>query len=155
MKKLFNVVLICLSIVVSCNEFDDSTIWDKLDEHEDRIARLEELCKQMNTNVTSLQSILNALQNNDYVTAVVPVTTNGDIIGYTISFTKSQPVTIYHGKDGKNGTNGADGVNGSVPVIGAKQDMDGIYYWTLNGDWLLDEYELNFNCQCNTGESQS
>ena len=83
MKKLFNVVLTCLSIVVSCNEFDDSTIWDKLDEHEDRIARLEELCKQMNTNITSLQSILNALQNNDYVTAVVPVTTNGDIIGYT------------------------------------------------------------------------
>lgn len=147
MKKLFNVVLICLSIVVSCNEFDDSTIWDKLDEHEGRIARLEELCKQMNTNITSLQSILNALQNNDYVTAVVPVTTNGDIIGYTISFTKSQPVTIYHGKDGKNGTNGADGVNGSVPVIGAKQDLDGIYYWTLNGDWLLDEYDNKIKAQ--------
>ena len=147
MKKLFYVALTCLSTVVSCNEFDDSTIWDKLDEHESRIARLEELCKQMNTNITSLQSILNALQNNDYVTAVVPVTTNGDIIGYTISFTKSQPITIYHGKDGKNGTNGADGVNGSVPVIGAKQDMDGIYYWTLNGDWLLDEYGNKIKAQ--------
>lgn len=143
MKKLFNVVLTCLSIVVSCNEFDDSAIWQKIEDHENRIAELEELCRKMNTNISSLQSVLNALQKNDYVTDVVPVTANGEVKGYTISFTKSEPVTIYHGKDGKNGTDGANGVNGengSTPVIGVKKDADGVYYWTLNGDWLRDEY---------------
>ena len=32
-----------------------------------------------------------------------------------------------------------DGKDGSTPVIGVKMDDDGIYYWTLNGEWLTDE----------------
>ena len=54
----------------------------------------------MNTNITSLQLIVEALQGNDYVTGVTPVVENGKTIGYTITFIKSGPVTIYHGKDG-------------------------------------------------------
>ena len=63
---------------------------------------------------------------------------NGNTIGYTIYFTKSNPVTIYHGKDGANGADGADGKDGYTPVIGVRQDTDNIYYWTLNGEWLTD-----------------
>ncbi|MBO7281888.1 MAG: leucine-rich repeat protein [Alistipes sp.] len=146
MKKLFTYLLVAITLIIAgCSEsFDDSAIWDKLDDHESRIAKLEELCQQMNTNISSLQTIVNALQNNDYVTSVTPVTKDGETIGYTITFTKSQPITIYHGEDGKdgqNGTDGKDGVDGkdgSIPIIGVKQDSDGIYYWTLNGEWLLD-----------------
>ena len=146
MKKLFTYLLVAITLIIAgCSEsFDDSAIWDKLDDHESRIAKLEELCQQMNTNISSLQTIVNALQNNDYVTSVTPVTKDGETIGYTITFTKSQPITIYHGEDGKdgqNGTDGKDGVDGkdgSTPIIGVKQDSDGIYYWTLNGEWLLD-----------------
>lgn len=131
MKKLFTYLLVAITMIIAgCSEsFDDSKIWDKLDDHESRIAKLEELCQQMNTNISSLQTIVNALQNNDYVTSVTPVTKDGETIGYTITFTKSQPITIYHGEDGKDG---------STPVIGVKQDSDNIYYWTLNGEWLLD-----------------
>lgn len=131
MKKLFTYLLVAITLIIAgCNEsFDDSAIWDKLDDHESRIAKLEELCQQMNTNISSLQTIVNTLQNNDYVTSVTPVTKDGETIGYTITFTKSQPITIYHGEDGKDG---------STPVIGVKQDSDNIYYWTLSGEWLLD-----------------
>ena len=146
MKKLFTYLLVAITMIIAgCSEpFDDSAIWDKLDDHEKRIATLEELCKQMNTNISSLKTIVEALQNNDYVTGVTPITKDGETIGYTITFTKSQPITIYHGEDGKdgqNGTDGKDGVDGkdgSTPIIGVKQDSDGIYYWTLNGEWLLD-----------------
>lgn len=149
MKKLFTYLLVAITLIsAGCSEsFDDSAIWDKLDNHESRIAKLEELCQQMNTNISSLQTIVNALQNNDYVTSVTPVTKDGETIGYTITFTKSQPITIYHGEDGKDGQNGTDGKDGadgkdgkdgSTPVIGVKQDSDNIYYWTLNGEWLLD-----------------
>ena len=106
MKKILSFVFLVFTIVVSCDKFDDSAIWEKLYNHESRIANLEELCKQMNTNISSLQSIVGALQNNDYVTAVVPVTKNNETIGYTISFTKSQPITIYHGENGKDGKDG-------------------------------------------------
>ena len=99
---------------------------------------LRTLCNQMNTNISSLQTIVAALQNNDYVTKVEPVIENGKTIGYTIYFSKSNPVTIYHGNDGKDGADGKDGTDGYTPVIGVKQDTDGIYYWTVDGEWLLD-----------------
>ena len=144
MKRiLFLTTMVVALLFGGCaQEFDDSEIWDKLDNHESRITALEELCRQMNTNISSLQTIVSALQNNDYVTSVVPVLDNGKTIGYTINFSKSNPVTIYHGKDGQNGTNGTNGVDGkdgSTPVIGVKMDDDGVYYWTLNGEWLTDK----------------
>ncbi len=144
MKKLFTFLLYAMMIIaVGCTEsFDDSKIWDKLNSLENRVEALEQLCRQMNTNISSLQTVVNALQNNDYVTNIAPITEDGKVIGYTITFSKSGAVTIYHGKDGKDGTNGADGADGKdgyTPVIGVAKDSDGIYYWTLDGDWLLDK----------------
>ncbi len=138
MKKLLTYLLVAITMIIAgCSEsFDDSKIWDKLDDHESRITKLEELCQQMNTNISSLQTIVTALQNNDYVTGVTPITENGKTIGYTITFAKSQSITIYHGKDGQNGADGKD--SDYLPTIGVKQETDGIYYWTLNGEWLLD-----------------
>ncbi|EKC61454.1 hypothetical protein LEA_12349, partial [human gut metagenome] len=54
-----------------------------------------------NTNISSLQTIVTALQKNDYVTNVTPIMQNGKEVGYTITFSKSNPITIYHGKDGQ------------------------------------------------------
>ena len=138
---------------VSCNDaFDDSLLWEKINNHENRIAALEELCKQMNTNITSLQKIVNALQNNDYVTNVAPITKDGETIGYTITFTKSEPITIYLGKDGIDGTNGKDGKDGHTPIIGVKQDTDNLYYWTVDGEWLLDSNGNKIKAQSVDGE---
>ena len=149
MKKLFTLfVTIMAMVVVSCNRYDDTEIWDRINNHEQRIAALEEVCKQLNTNVCSLQTLVEALQSNDYVTSVIPVVKDGETIGYTITFTKSQPITIYHGvdgvdgvdgTDGKDGENGRDGADGYTPQIGVRQDEDNIYYWTIDGEWLLDE----------------
>ena len=129
MKKLFTYLLVAITMIIAgCSEsFDDSKIWDKLNDHESRIAKLEELCKQMNTNISSLQTIVKALQNNDYVTGVTPITKDGETVGYTITFTKSQPITIYHGKDGKDGQNGADGKDGvDGKDIGRQGEMSAI-----------------------------
>lgn len=136
MKRILY-LLFAVSTLWSCNsDYDDSALTGRVDDLENRVAKLEELCKQMNTNISSLQTLINALQNKDYITSVVPITKDGETIGYTISFTQSAPITIYNGQDGKPGEDGKDG---STPVIGVKQDADGIYYWTLNGDWLTDD----------------
>ena len=103
-------------------------LWEKINDHEKRISALEELCKQMNTNISALQTIVTALQDKDYVTSVVPIVKGGETIGYTITFSKSQPITIYHGENGEDGKDGADGY---TPQIGVKQDTDNVYYWTL------------------------
>lgn len=106
----------------------------------------------MNSNIDALQTIVTALQTNDYVTSVTPVTKDGETVGYTITFTKSDPITIYHGTDGKDGANGKDGKDGYTPIIGVKQDADGIYYWTLDGEWLLDENGNKIKAQGTDGK---
>ncbi|MCH5238668.1 MAG: hypothetical protein J1F38_00420 [Muribaculaceae bacterium] len=144
---IFSLILFSTIIFNSCR-YDDSDLWNSVNDLESRVTSLEQMCNQMNTNITSLQTILYALQENDYITAVNPLYEGENHIGYTIEFTKSPTVTIYHGKDGQDGINGADGLNGNdgangtdgyTPKIGISQDVDGHYYWILDGDWLLDD----------------
>lgn len=142
MKKLLS-LLMCGFLLFGCGDkYDDSALRNDLNDLENRVAKLEELCKQMNTNISSLQTIVTALQSNDYITSVTSITNDGKIVGYTITFAKSNSITIYNGTDGKDGVDGADGEDGTdgvAPIIGVKQDTDGVYYWTLNGDWLTDD----------------
>ena len=123
---------------------------ERLDNLENRISALEELVGEINANISSLQSIVTAIQTGDYITSVNPINADGKNIGYNITFAKGDPITIYHGQDGangedgtngqdgKDGVNGKDGADGHTPVIGVKQDTDGIWYWTVDGGWLLD-----------------
>ena len=126
MKKILSLLSV---IFMTFGCYDDSDIRALLNDHESRLSKLETLCSQMNTNITALQTAVSALEKNVYVTAVIPVKDGGEVVGYAIAFNNSESITIYHGKDG------ADGV---IPVIGVRQDADGVYYWTLNGEWLFD-----------------
>ena len=127
-------------LTLGCNDgYDDSELTGRVENLENRVQKLEE---QMNSNISSLQSIMEALENNDYITGVTPIMEGGKEIGYTISFKKGNPITIYHGQNGQNGQDGKPGENGQdgyTPQIGVKQDTDGIYYWTLDGEWMTDE----------------
>lgn len=139
MKRLLTLfAAISMLFVAGCggDDYDDTAIRNEITDLANRVAKLEQLCQQMNTNISSLQTIVNALQQNDFITAVVPVTQGGKVIGYTITFSRSGAITIYHGT---NGADGKDGKDGSTPQVSVKKDTDGIYYWTLNGEWLTDE----------------
>ena len=140
MKKLFILLSVVMLSLASCSDYDDVALWNKSQDIDTRLTTLEELCEQLNTNISSLQTIVTALQYNDYVTGVTPVMQGGKEVGYTITFSKGNPITIYHGKDGQNGEDGTNGNDGATPSIGVKQDTDGIYYWTLNGEWLTDDH---------------
>lgn len=132
MKKLFFLLAAVVWLGACGDDYDDSALRGRVDGLEDRIEQLEELCQRMNTNISSLQTLVEALQQNDYVTGVVPVMQGGETVGYTISFTKSEPVTIYHGEKGEQGDTGA------TPVMGV-EEIDGIYYWTVDGKPLTDD----------------
>lgn len=132
MKKLFFLLAAVVWLGSCGDDYDDSALRGRVDGLEERIEQLEELCQRMNTNISSLQTLVEALQQNDYVTGVVPVMQGGETVGYTISFTKSEPVTIYHGEKGEQGDTGA------TPVMGV-EEVDGIYYWTVDGKPLTDD----------------
>lgn len=152
MKKVtffFLVIATLITSFYSCKTNTDD-LWDSIHQLDGRVTSLEELCKQMNGNISSLQKLVQALQDNNSITMVTPVKQGNKTIGYTISFTKGEPITIYHGEKGDKGEQGDkgetgdkgdtgnNGKDGTTPTIGVKQHADGIYYWTLNGDWLRD-----------------
>lgn len=94
----------------------------------------------MNSNIEALRALIEAMEGGNYITKVEPIEENGVVVGYTISFAEGDPITIYHGKDGEDGKDGANGTGGgAAPQIGIKQDTDGAYYWTLDGEWLFDD----------------
>ena len=119
-------------MLTSCHKdilADIDSLKTDVDSLKTRVERLEQQCKEMNTNIQSLQTLVSALQQNAMVSSLAPITQGSDTLGYTITLTNGQSLTIHHGQDGTDGT---------APVIGVRQDTDGLYYWTLNGEWLLD-----------------
>ena len=130
MKRYIFLLLVVLAAALSCNRFDDSAIWDELNDHKERIEKLEEACTRLNANISAMQKILEALSQNDYVTDVMRIMEDGVEVGYSLTFAKGGAVTIYHG------TNGTDG---GTPKIGISKAADGEYYWTADGEWLTDE----------------
>lgn len=97
---------------------------NKLDDLKDRVTALEEMCSKTNTNISSIQSLLDAVNKKNYITSVTPVSS-----GYTVKFSTGESITIYNGEDGEDGY---------VPKVSIAKDTDGIFYWTLDGSWMKD-----------------
>ena len=128
MNKLLTIL--CTTLLLALTGCQHEDIWNELRDHEQRIEQLEKQCRELNSNVEAIQTVLAALQQNDYVTEVMKIMEDGMEVGYSLTFAKSGTVTIYHG---------ADGSDGSTPKIGVKKASDGGYYWTSDGEWMTGE----------------
>lgn len=103
-------LLVTITLSFSCG---------KLQELEDRVAKLETLCARMNSNIQAMQTIVTALQRNERIESVSALPNDS---GYAINFT-SGSVMVYPDEN-------------STSVISVKEDADGLWYWTINGEWL-------------------
>lgn len=153
MKRLLSILSLVILGFVSTSCYDDTEIREAIDDLDGRVTTLETLCTELNTNLTSLSTLVQAMQKGDYVVSVSPLKEDGVEVGYRIIFKESGVVDLYHGedgadgkdgadgedgKDGENGKDGADGIDGNSPELGTKLDTDGAYYWTIDGEWVLD-----------------
>ena len=166
MKARKTLALLLAALAMTACEYDDSEIWEQVNQNTERIAALEAWQAETNTNIQSLQTLLST---TDYITAVTPVTEAGVEVGYVISFLNSPAITIYHGQKGDKGDKGDTGAQGeqgeqgiqgeqgpqgeqgiqgeqgpqgaagSTPQISVTQGEDGNWYWTLNGALLTDD----------------
>ena len=156
MKKQLLLCLAAAALMVGAC-YNDKDLVSRLDQHDKDIAGLQKDVKDLqdavskiNSNIEGLDKIVKALEKNVYVKSVTDVKdTAGDVIGYTIEFTDNSKITIYHGEDGNQGDKGDKGDKGDqgdkgdkgdkgdAPVIGVKES-GGVYYWTLNGEFLVD-----------------
>ena len=121
-------VLLLVTAISGC-KYDDADLWNKVNSLDDRLTNIEEQLTQMNTNISSISTIVNAMDDNLFITSLEK-TDNG----YSIKFNNGETATLTNGKDGAAGKD--------APVIGF-DDFEGKYYWTqtIDGEqsWLTDE----------------
>ncbi len=156
MKRFLSILSLVILGFMSTSCYDDMELRESIEDLKGRVTTLETLCTELNSNITALNTLVQAMQKGDYVVSVSPLIEDGVEVGYRIVFKESGIVDLYHGKDGadgedgkdgangqdgKDGANGQDGANGTdghTPVLGTKQDTDDAYYWTIDGEWVLD-----------------
>lgn len=128
MKKLFTFLMISLLVITtwSCS-YDDDDLWNAVEGLGSRVEEMEmeKAMRTANSDIDALETLVDALQNNVTITSVV-----SNENGYVITFSNDETATI---------TNGQDGIN--APAISVKQNEDGFYYWTLDGEYLLVDGE--------------
>ena len=137
MKKILLLVVAAVLGFASCTKDLENRVSKLEDSVESIQKQITELTEKLNSEVSALQKLIDALENNVYVTGVSNIMEGDKVIGYTITLSKGPAITIYHGTDGKNGSNGINGNNGKTPEIGVVVE-DGVYYWTVNGKILTD-----------------
>lgn len=94
MKRLFHIALAALVLTATgCQKLDDGSY--ALNDSHRRINALEEQCRRINSNIQALQTILKALQEEDFVTSITSIDENGSESGYRMSFLKSGEVSVY------------------------------------------------------------
>ena len=127
--------MIGLAFAASCSSYDDSEIRSDITDLKSRVSLLEERISQINNNLDTYIKTLRALEDGDRILSVSPFEDETGS-GYLIKFSKTGDLKVYNGS---NGTNGLPGNDGHTPVIGVKQeDPDEAYYWTVDGEYLLD-----------------
>ena len=128
-RVIIYISIIALILFGGCeNPFRDEfiSLQEKIDNYKGDIDKA-------NSNLASIGGIVEELQNGGYVKDYVELFEDGERIGYTLIFSDDKSFNIYNGKDGQNGS------DGHTPTIGVKQDSDGKWCWTIDGEWLKDE----------------
>ena len=147
MRKLLHAAISALLIVSACTApYDDSSIKQDISDLRKRMDDIEYKVSTINSDISRLQDLVQALQNGKRLLVVNEVTKDGESY-WELVFSDKTVVTLRNGKDGKDGKDGEDGKDGKdgtngqdghSPVIGVRQFTDGLWYWTLDGEWLLD-----------------
>ena len=93
-RKIYILLIACLAIA-GCKDFlvdefreSDKMIENTLAENTERIEALENLCRDMNQSISSLRTIVEALQQNEFVRSVTAIVENGKTVGYSLVFTE-------------------------------------------------------------------
>lgn len=133
MKKFAVVILFLFTLFFLEGCTDVSLSQNDIANLNNKVADIETLCDDINNNIHAIQTILSSYQNGNSITSISPLMFNGKEIGYTIFFVSGDTISIYHGNDG------LDGKDGHSPSVGVAIDpQDDIWYWTVDGEWLLD-----------------
>lgn len=116
----------------SCSKYDDSEIQDEIRQLQEKVNSLEKQCENINDNISQLNQLVKAQLDNDPVTSVreLPNST-----GFELALLSGKKITLSNGLAGKDNT-------GNAPVVGIRQYEDGVWYWTLDNEFIVVEGKM-------------
>ena len=117
MKRVLSILTLTLASFLAAGCLD--TFNNDLDVLERRIAQMEEKCQKINDQIEALRQVISSLEKYDFITKVESIKEGSRVVGYTIYFTHSNPITLHCGTDAE------------TPVMGVAKAEDGVYYWTV------------------------
>lgn len=122
---LFVVALLCASC--SPSVFDDSEIWDKFDEMEQRIEELEKQYGEAKADIEILKQLVEVLQNRDYITSITPIMDGEEVVGYIITFAKSDSIII---------TNDDENEDSNSIIVGIEENENEVVFTLSDGSTI-------------------
>lgn len=129
MKKFF-LMFAALGVLFTSCQYDDTALSNRIDALDERLSELEETVRLLNEDIAGVETLVNALNENVYVSKIVEGET-----GYEVYFTNGDKITIANGKDGEAGK---DGVTVTV-MLGE----DGLYYWAVEENGVCSFIEVD------------
>ncbi len=136
MKK-FLLIALAFCTFTACDDDDNSDLWEKVNGQEEKIEMLESELEALKLKIEGLNQTFKAITemlNGGLITGVEAVT-DGNKSGYTFTVqtfdesegTQVNTYTIWNGE------------SSAGPQIGMeKEEETGLYYWTLDGEPMLD-----------------
>ena len=115
MGKYVCFLAVCVVMLSSC--YNDDDLKNSISGLEDRMDKLEASLQSVQTDISTLKTLTDALSQNKSIASVL----ENEDGSYTIKFSDKTEVTI------RNGENGEDAPQ--ITVI--KNEEDGIYYWGI------------------------
>lgn len=126
MKKHIIILLSIISLLMTgCGGF----IRDEFIQMQQEIDALRSQIEPLNNSVSSVQAIVTEMADGGYVREISEISEDGRT-GYQLTFNTGKTIKLF------NGVTGKDGKDADTPQLGMRQDNDGIWYWTLDGNWL-------------------
>ena len=126
MRKLLFYFTIILSLCACAGPVKEDLEQTRL-----RIEELKKMVDQTNATLSSVQRLVSSLQGSNYISEVTPINERDRQTGYSVSFWNGNKIEV---------TLGVDGIDGYSPSFSVREDSDGHYYWTLDGEWLNNPY---------------
>ncbi|MDE6490304.1 MAG: hypothetical protein K2L49_04010, partial [Muribaculaceae bacterium] len=149
-KKFYSLLMIGAMLLPTACSYDDAELWNAVGNLDQRVENLEESVNRLNSNVDILSQLMSGKM---FITSIED---QGDGVRIVHMITDNGTISTIEIRDGKDGATGATGdkgetgdkgdkgdkgdtgATGATPVVSIKQDSDGNYYWTVNGEYLLD-----------------
>ncbi len=127
MKKIITIFMLALTVMVSCQPYDDSPLWKDVDESYNKLTEIGKQIEALNAQI----SVLSAIVNEGAITGITTDKDGNYVLSYKDSKNVESTVTIAVKEDVS-----------TAAIIGVKEDA-GVLYWTVTEKGKTDYLKID------------